>query len=119
MLAVMVVRAVSARLGSRRAMVVPAAPMQMGRTAVDRWVGLAASRLLAAMALRAAVLKAADNADLVPYSPQTIERALAAWQLSVPPGVDAVTMLREWWETYELDHPPFRVALAALDAMVG
>jgi hypothetical protein len=74
---------------------------------------------VARLAMLPAVLKAADNADLVPFSPQTIERALAAWQLSVPPGVDAVTMLKEWWETYELDHPPFRVALAALDAMVG
>jgi hypothetical protein len=74
---------------------------------------------VARLAMLPAVLKAADNADLVRYSPELIGKALAAWQLSVPPGVDAVTMLREWWETCELDHPPFRVALAALDAMVG
>ncbi len=74
---------------------------------------------VARLAMLPAVLKAADNADLVHYSPQLLGQALTAWQLSVPPGVDAVTMLKEWWETYELDHPPFRVALAALDAMMG
>jgi hypothetical protein len=37
----------------------------------------------------------------------------------VPPGLDAVGVVSDWWETYQLDKPPFRVAMQALDVMVG
>jgi hypothetical protein len=74
---------------------------------------------IARLAMLPAVLKAAGTVELVRYSPQLIEQALRAWQLAVPPGVDIVGLVSDWWETYQLDQPPFRVALTALDQMMG
>jgi hypothetical protein len=74
---------------------------------------------VARLAMLPVTLKAAETVELVRYSPQLIGQALAAWHVSVPPGVDAVTMLGDWWETYDQGRPAFRVALEALDNMVG
>jgi hypothetical protein len=74
---------------------------------------------VARLAMIPPTLKAAEAVELVQYSPELVARAIAAWQLAVPPGVDAASIVSDWWETYQLDKPPFRVALAALDAMVG
>jgi hypothetical protein len=73
---------------------------------------------VARLAMLPAVLKAAEAVELVRYSPELIGRAIAAWHLAIPPGLDAAGVVGDWWETYQLDKPPFRVALAALDAMV-
>jgi hypothetical protein len=74
---------------------------------------------VARLAMLPVVLKAAETVELARYSPQLIGQALAAWHVSVPPGVDAVSVLSDWWETYDQGRPAFRVALEALDAMVG
>jgi hypothetical protein len=74
---------------------------------------------VARLAMIPPVLKAAEAVELVRYSPELIGRAIAAWHLAVPPGLDAVSVVSDWWETYQLDKTPFQVALAALDAMVG
>ena len=74
---------------------------------------------VARLAMLPVVLKAAEAVELVRYSPELIGRAIAAWNLAIPPGLDAAGVVGDWWETYQLDKPPFRVALQALDAMVG
>ncbi len=74
---------------------------------------------VARLAMIPPILKAAEGVELVHYSPELIGRAIAAWHLAVPPGLDAVTVVSDWWETYQQGKPPFCVALAALDAMVG
>ena len=74
---------------------------------------------VARLAMIPPVLKAAEAVELVRYSPELIGRAIAAWHLAVPPGLDAAAVASDWWETYQLDKTPFQVALAALDAMVG
>ena len=74
---------------------------------------------VARLAMLPVILRAAEAVELVRYSPELIGQAIAAWHLAVPPGLDAVSVVSDWWETYQLDKPPFRVAIQALDAMVG
>ena len=74
---------------------------------------------VARLAMLPAVLRAAEAVELVRYSPELIGRAITAWHLAIPPGLDAVAMLEDWWETYQLDKPPLRVALQAMDSMIG
>ena len=74
---------------------------------------------VARLAMIPPVLKAADAVELVRYSPELVGRVIAAWHLAVPPGLNAAGVVIDWWETYCLEKTPFRVALAALDAMVG
>jgi hypothetical protein len=74
---------------------------------------------VARLALLPAVLLAAEQVELVRGGTELVPRALAAWQIAVPPGFDAAGTLHEWWDTYTLDKPPFRVALHALDQMLG
>ncbi|MCI0357963.1 MAG: hypothetical protein L0211_05745 [Planctomycetaceae bacterium] len=74
---------------------------------------------VARLAMIPVVLKAAEAVELARYSPELVGRAMAAWHVAVPPGLDAVGIVGDWWETYQLDRPPFQVALAALDAMIG
>jgi hypothetical protein len=74
---------------------------------------------VARLAMIPPVLRAAEAVELVRYSPELIGRAIAAWHLVLPPGLDAGGVVSDWWETYSLDKTPFRVTLAALDAMVG
>ncbi len=74
---------------------------------------------VARLAMLPAALRAAEGVELVRYSPALVEQAIRAWHLAVPPGMDIVGILSDWWETYQLSRPPFRVALEALDQMVG
>ncbi len=74
---------------------------------------------VARLAMIPPVLRAAEAVELVRYSPELIGRAIAAWHLAVPPELEAVGVVSDWWETYQQGKTPFRVALAALDAMVG
>jgi hypothetical protein len=74
---------------------------------------------VARLAMVPAVLAAAQGAELVQNSPELMRRAIEVWRLAVPPGLDAAAMLSNWWETYQLDHPPLGVALSALDQMLG
>jgi hypothetical protein len=74
---------------------------------------------MARLAMLPAALRAAECVERVRFSPQLIEQALRAWQLAVPPSLDVAGLVSDWWETYQLDRPPFRVALAALDQMLS
>ncbi len=74
---------------------------------------------VARLAMLPVALEAAETIELVCRSPQLTEQAIRAWHLAVPPGIDVVVMLKDWWETYKLDRPHFRVALQALDQMMG
>jgi hypothetical protein len=74
---------------------------------------------IAAYAMLPAVLAAAEYVELARLTPETLRLAIEAWRLAVPPGVDAATLISDWWQTYQADRPPWRVALQALDQMFG
>jgi hypothetical protein len=74
---------------------------------------------VARLALLPAALQAAETVELVRRSPQLLQLAMRAWHLSVPAGTDIVGLVTDWWETYQASRPPFRVALQALDQMLG
>jgi len=64
-------------------------------------------------------LLAAEAVELVRFAPFELARAIAAFGLAVPAGVDAAALLLDWWQTYLQTRPPWSVALAALDQMFG
>ena len=68
----------------------------------------------ARVALLPAALEAGKSVELCQDSPELLANALAAWRVSEDPIVIA-----QWWETYRESRPPFPVALAALDQMLG
>ncbi|MEX2175592.1 MAG: hypothetical protein WD872_14610 [Pirellulaceae bacterium] len=74
---------------------------------------------VARLAMLPPVLRGAEGVELTRYSPELVRQAVAAWQIAVPPGIDVVAILEDWWETYQLGRPPFRVALEALDQMIA
>lgn len=74
---------------------------------------------IARWAMLVPALIAAESVELVRFAPDEVGRAIAAWRLSVPHGVDATALIRDWWQTYLDARPPWKVALAALDQMFG
>ena len=72
---------------------------------------------IAAFAMLVPVLEAAQEVELVRYSPELLNHAIAAWRLPVPPDVDGPALVLQWWETYRDSRPAFPVALTALDQM--
>ena len=74
---------------------------------------------VAAFAMLMPALEAAQEVELVHASPALLQRAIAAWHLSVPADLDAPQVVLQWWETYRDSRPPFPVALTALDQMLG
>jgi hypothetical protein len=64
-------------------------------------------------------LLAAQTVDLIRSPLDEIQRAISAWGLAEPVGVDSATLVSQWWQTYQETRPPWRVALAALDQMFG
>jgi len=74
---------------------------------------------VAAYALLPATLRAAEQVELARCDVATLALAIDRWRLPVPAGVDAASLVWEWWATYEQSRPDFRVALAALDQMFG
>ena len=74
---------------------------------------------IARYAMLVPALIAAESVELVRFAPDEVGRAIEAWRLAVPPGVDAASVISEWWQTYQDAKPPWRVALAALDQMFG
>ncbi len=61
------------------------------------------------------VLAAAEEVELVRFDRPTLETALSSWRVG---AIDPDTLL-DWWATYQASSPPWEVALAALDRMVG
>jgi hypothetical protein len=74
---------------------------------------------VARYAMLVPVLQAAEQVELVHCSPLLIERAISAWQITVPPDVNPVELVLKWWETYRELRPTFPVAMTALDQMFG
>ena len=74
---------------------------------------------VARFALLPAVLAAAEIVELARLSPESLQQAITAWGLSVPSGIDAAPLVHDWWQTYQADRPPWRVALKALDHLFG
>jgi hypothetical protein len=74
---------------------------------------------IARFAMLPPVLQAAEDVELVHDARALMARAVEAWDLVVPSGVDAAQLLSDWWSTYLDDRPPFGVAMAALDQMFG
>jgi hypothetical protein len=64
-------------------------------------------------------LIAAEAVELVRFAPDELKRAITAWGLAVPAGVDAAALVLDWWQTYQQTRPPWSIALAALDQMFG
>jgi hypothetical protein len=74
---------------------------------------------IARFAMLVPALIAAESVELVRFAPDEVSRAIAAWRLSVPDGVDGAALVRDWWQTYVDARPPWSVALAALDQLFG
>jgi len=74
---------------------------------------------VAAFALLPAVLQAASEVELGPFSPEQIARAVDAWQLPKVANQDTTSVVHAWWQTYLADRPGWPVALMALDQMLG
>jgi hypothetical protein len=83
--------------------------------------GIHADRLphVARYAMLIPALIAAEAVELVRFAPDELKRAVAAWRFAVPADVDAATLISDWWQTYQAERPPWRVALMALDQMFG
>lgn len=69
---------------------------------------------VAQLAMLPAALAAGSEVELCQDSSELLAQALNDWRLTA----DAA-MLTQWWETYRASRPPFAVALAALDKMLG
>jgi hypothetical protein len=74
---------------------------------------------IARYAMLPPTLIAAESVELVRFAPDAMHKAIAAWRLAAPPGVDPAALISEWWQTYQETRPPWNVALAALDQMFG
>jgi hypothetical protein len=74
---------------------------------------------IARYAMLPPALIAAESVELVRFAPNELGRAIAAWRLPVPSGVDAAALVSQWWHTYQETQPPWAVALAALDQLFG
>jgi hypothetical protein len=74
---------------------------------------------IARYAMLPPALIAADAVGLIHFAPSALALAVNSWNLAVPPGVDAAALLSEWWQTYVEARPPWHVALAALDQLLG
>jgi hypothetical protein len=74
---------------------------------------------VAALAMVPVTLQAAQDAQLLELHPDTVDRALTAWQILTPTDVDPVDVLWRWWSTYLDTRPRWDIALTALDRMLG
>ena len=74
---------------------------------------------VAAFALLPAVLQAAAEVELGPFSVAQITLALETWQLPKLADLDLPNVIHDWWQTYSVDKPAWPVALTALDQMLG
>jgi len=73
---------------------------------------------VARFAMLLPALQAAEEVELVQLGPDLVQRAISAWNLEVPPDVDAADLVIRWWATYRDSRPPFNIALEALDQML-
>jgi hypothetical protein len=74
---------------------------------------------IARYAMLPPALIAAESVELVRCAADLIPQAISAWRLAVPTGVDAATLVSQWWQTYLETRPPWNVALEALDQLFG
>ncbi len=74
---------------------------------------------IARYAMLPPALLAAESVELQRFTPELIVAAIAAWRCDVPSEIDAATVVSQWWQTYMETRPPWHVALAALDQMLG
>lgn len=83
--------------------------------------GIHADRLphVARFAVLPAILQAAEEVELVRFTPELITRAIAAWNIPAPADLEPAALVLDWWQTYQQARPPMAVALAALDEMFG
>lgn len=65
------------------------------------------------------ILAAAETVELAVFNPQTLQLAIVAWRLAVPVDLEPVPLLMQWWQTCQETRPPWPVAMAALDRMLG
>jgi hypothetical protein len=73
---------------------------------------------LARLAMLPPAILAAETMELTRFTPELIATAVATWRLEEE-GTDVASSLHQWWQTYIESRPPFHVALAALDEMLG
>lgn len=73
---------------------------------------------VARFAMLVPALQAAEEVELVELVPDLVRQAIVAWDLEVPPDLDAADLIIRWWATFRDTRPPFRIALEALDQML-
>lgn len=64
-------------------------------------------------------LIAAQDVELARFTPELIGQAICGWRVQQPAETDVATAIGQWWQTYLETQPPWNVALAALDQMLG
>ena len=74
---------------------------------------------VAGLAMLPAALTAAEGVELVRDARALFEQAILAWQLAPPADTNPGALVSEWWQTYQETKPPWNVALAALDQLLG
>jgi hypothetical protein len=76
---------------------------------------------VAALAMLPPVLAAAERVELARCDRQTALLAIDSWRIDTPPSwsADRAGPLWHWWESHQAAKPPWPVALAALDRMIG
>lgn len=75
--------------------------------------------LISNLAMLPAALTAAQDLGLAYYDPQTVRRAVDAWHIAGPEGLDLSEIILHWWDEYCGSRPRWGVALTALSQMVG
>jgi hypothetical protein len=74
---------------------------------------------LGSWAMLPATLAAAQDLDLAKLDEPTMRQAIKAWRIAAPRSSAFVHDLMSWWKTYQVDRPPWNVAIMTLDMLVA
>lgn len=74
---------------------------------------------IARLAVLPAVLQGAEEVELVSSAATALPIALEMWRFDLPPDVQAVPIVTNWWAMYQANRPAWPVALTALDRLFG
>lgn len=91
--------------------------VELDRAQFSESISRARLASIAGWAMLPPVLAASTEVELTRNSGDMLARAIDAWEVERPPGVDLTTVIASWWETYSASRPAWSVALSALEQM--
>jgi hypothetical protein len=74
---------------------------------------------LGAWAMLPATLAAAQELELARLDEATMRLAIKTWRMPVPRSNAFVHDLLSWWQTYQVDRPPWNISITALDMLIA